>query len=149
MAIQLEKLITNSCVLSSFSHIDNNVRGNKAHDNVTSVERGMSKIMRKLDFIPTLKKDMSHIEIEGVEQIFRNVKYRDGLMYGNDLEFFYTSSSSYALIGVDGGVYLYDDEQEVDLEVDHLAITENNLLIVVCDDEDENRVYFEIEPQDF
>jgi hypothetical protein len=43
------------------------------------------------------------------------------------------------------GLYNHD----LDLEVCHFGITVNNMLIMVCQDEEENYFYYEIEPIDF
>lgn len=107
--------------------------------------------MRKINFEIEFKKDMSNIEIEGVIAIVKNYKYNNGELYGYDIDsgdFIYTSSSSYAMLSVDGLTYL-DDELDTHLTVSHFAISENDMLIMVCHDDDENYYYYEIEPKDF
>lgn len=105
--------------------------------------------MRKLDFQPTFKAEMSNIEIEGVEAIVKNFKYEnDGELHGDDVEFAYTSSSEYATHNIMSPLFV-TDEEENEFEVSHASITQNNMLILVCSDEDENQHFFEIEPSDF
>lgn len=103
--------------------------------------------MRKVDFVPTFKKEMSNIEIAGAEAIVKNYKFETAELMGNDVEFAYTSSSDYATHNIMSSLE-YNDEGIL-LEVNHVGITENNMLILVCSDEDENEHLFEIEPKDF
>lgn len=100
--------------------------------------------MRKVNFEIEFKKDMSNIEIEGVIAIVKNLY--DYSINGDD--FVYTSSSSCAMLSIDGLTYL-DDELDTHLTVSHFAISENDMLIMVCHDDDENYYYYEIEPKDF
>lgn len=105
--------------------------------------------MRKVDFNPDFKQDMSNIEIEGVETIIKNFKYENGEMSGDsEIQFAYTSSSSYATHNIMSPLYFTDDE-EIEYTVDHVGITKNDMLILVCEDDDEETHYFEIEPKDF
>ena|SRR5690554_2941289 len=107
--------------------------------------------MRKINFELNFKKDMSNIEIEGVIAIVCNYKYQNGDLYGYDIDsgdFYYTSSSSYAMLSIDFLTYV-DDETDTHLTVSHFAITESDMLIMVCHDDYENYYYFEIEPKDF
>lgn len=103
--------------------------------------------MRKLDFVPTFKKEMSNIEIEGVEAIVKNYKFETAELMGSEVEFAYTSSSGYATHNI-MSTLTYNDEGTL-LEINHIGITENNMLILVCSDENENEDFFEIEPKDF
>lgn len=107
--------------------------------------------MRKLDFQPTFKSEMSNIEIEGVESIVKKFKYESGDLQGGDVEFAYTSSSDYATHNVMSPLYVVGEEEHEGegYEVSHVAITENGMLILVCSDENENEHFFEIEPSDF
>lgn len=104
--------------------------------------------MRKLDFQPTFKSEMSNIEIEGVESIVKKFKYESGDLQGGDVEFAYTSSSDYATHNIMSPLYVINEE-EGEFEVSHVGITENGMLILVCSDENENEHFFEIEPSDF
>src|SRR5690554_3851263 len=107
--------------------------------------------MRKINFELNFKKDMTNIEIEGVIAIVKNYKYNNGDLYGYDVDsgdFIYTSSSSYAMLGIDGLTYV-DEESDTHLTVSHFGITENNMLIMVCHDDYENYFYYEIEAKDF
>lgn len=104
--------------------------------------------MRKVDFQPKFKKEMTNIEIEGVESIVKKYKYETAELMGSDVEFAYTSSSDYATHNI-MSTLTHMDEDGVLLEVNHAGITENNMLILVCSDEDENEHLFEIEPKEF
>ncbi len=107
--------------------------------------------MRKIDFTPKFKKEMSNIEIEGIERIVETYHHNNGELeahFGN-FGFAYTSSSSYAMYNVTNEVYYHADDFEEPLTVNHFAITENDMLIMACEDEEENDHYFEIEPSDF
>jgi hypothetical protein len=55
----------------------------------------------------------------------------------------YTSSSSYAMYNVTNKIW-YDEK-----EISHFAITENNMLIMVCYDGGENEYMYEIESSDY
>lgn len=100
--------------------------------------------MRQLDFTPNFKKDMSNIEIEGVERIAENWgKEELNIKDVNTFGFAYTSSSSYAMHNVTNHVEFED------MSIEHFAITENDMLIMVVSDSDENYLYFEIEASDF
>ncbi|MCR4362143.1 hypothetical protein NUG13_12460 [Bacillus subtilis] len=106
--------------------------------------------MRKLDFKPKFKAELSDIEIEGIERIVDNYSYNYGDIPDTDaMGFAYTSSSSYGMYNVTNYVEFEDDEEGVLLEVSHFAITENEMLIMVAHDKEDNAVYFEIEPSEF
>lgn len=107
--------------------------------------------MRKINFELNFKKNMSNIEIAGICAIVENYKYHNGDLYGYDIEngdFYYTSSSSYAMLNIDKLTYI-DDETDTHLQVSHFAITENDTLIMVCHDDYENYFYYEIEQSEF
>ena len=105
--------------------------------------------MRQINFEIEFKKDLSNIEIAGMDSIINIVASNsDYDFYGNNEGTYYTSSSAYAMLSVDGLEY-YDNEEEIVLEVNHLAIAENDMLVMVCIDENEKYYYYEIEPKDF
>ena len=103
--------------------------------------------MREVNFEVNFKRDMSNIEIEGVIAIIKNYEHNTGDIWGDSDSWSYTSSSSYAMLGYQD-LRLEHDEYET-LTIDHVAITTGNNLILVCEDEDENRFLFELEPSDF
>lgn len=104
--------------------------------------------MRMIDFELYFKNDWSNIEIEGVIAIIKNYAYEEGDIYGDENSHVYTSSSSYAMLGYQDLNIAHDDFDE-NLVIDHVAITTNNALILVCEDENEKRIYIELEPKDF
>lgn len=105
--------------------------------------------MRKIDFPPTFKKEMSNIEIEGVEAIVKNFKYEDGSLTGEDVDFSHDLSGHYNSHNIMSDLSLYDDEGNK-YEVNHVGITErDDAVILVCEDREGNEHYFEIEPKDF
>lgn len=103
--------------------------------------------MREVNFEVNFKKGWSNIEIEGVMAIIKNYSFNEGDIWGDTDSWTYTSSSSYAMLGYQD-LNLASDEYGV-LTIDHIGITENDMLILVCEDEDENRFLFELEPSDF
>jgi hypothetical protein len=116
--------------------------------------------MRKLDFTPTFKKDLSCIELAGIEKIMDNANeefMNDDTLYDNAVcvpaseacEFAYTSSSSYAMYNVTAEIIVSYDDNDMPIYLSHVAITENNMLILCCHDCLEHEVYYEIEPSDF
>ena len=107
--------------------------------------------MRKLNFVPTFKEEMSNIEIEGVEAIVKKFKYENGDLHGGDVEFAYTSSSGYATHNIMSPLYVIgeDEHDEEEYEVNYVGITKNDMLILVCSDANEENHYFEIEPKNF
>ena len=105
--------------------------------------------MRKIDFEPTFKKEMSNIEIEGIESIAKRLNYDDCGVIGNDWQFAYTSSGDHAMHNNMGEMRIEDLDSDNILDIGYFAITENDMLIMVCEDMDENRIYIEVEPNDF
>lgn len=107
--------------------------------------------MRYLDFKPNFKLDMSNIEIQGIENILDKLgetyDFLEG-MYSDDYGLIYSSTSSYAMLGVNEKIGFGTDERE-ELLISHFAITENNMLVMVAEDKDENYYYYEIENTDF
>lgn len=102
--------------------------------------------MRKIDFKPNFKKDLSNIEIAGIEKVTS-----DYFEAGGYLSTYYTSSGSYAIVGANESLcFEYED---VRYFVGHFALTENNMLIIIGhhhdDYNEEDSCYFEIEPSDF
>lgn len=102
--------------------------------------------MRKIDFTVNFKKDWSNIELEGVIAIIKNYSYTEGDIFGDYDSHVYSSSSSYALLGYTGLNISFED---IEAEIDHVAIDTNNALILVCLDENENEVLIELEAKDF
>lgn len=103
--------------------------------------------MREVNFEVNFKRDWSNIEVEGVIAIIKNYAYSEGDVFGDTDSWSYTSSSSYAMMGYQDLNFASDDYGV--LEVDHVAITTNDMLILVCEDDDENRILIELEPSDF
>lgn len=105
--------------------------------------------MRKLDFTPKFKKEMSNIELEGIERILDTLsKNEESALFCVTAEHYglaYTSSSSYAMYNVTEKIFA----EFPDKEISHFAITENDMLIVVVHDESEKTFYYEIEPNEF
>lgn len=107
--------------------------------------------MRKLTFNPVFKKELSEIEIAGLQYIIDKAKMdiNNNIFgkRGEPVSLAYTSSSGYAMHNVmDTMRYIgeYDD-----LEINHLAITEGDMAIMVCVDKNERYHYYEIEPHDY
>lgn len=108
--------------------------------------------MRKLDFEPKFKDELSNIEIAGIERIVDRYSYNHGTIPDYDqMGLTYIRSRSYAMYNVNATdrVEYKDKETGVSLEVSHFAITENNMLIMVARDAEGNDIYFEIEPNEF
>ena len=102
--------------------------------------------MRKVDFEVEFKKDLSNIEIKGIKSIVDTLQEAYIINANSDgLGLAYTSSTSYAMLGVcNGGNFKYEGNQ-----ISHFSITENNMLIMVCEDGKENLYYYEIENENF
>ena len=107
----------------------------------------MVNSMREINFEVEFKRDWSHIEIEGVIAIIKNYSYSEGDIFGDTDSSVYTSSTSYAMLGYQDLNFASDDYGT--LEIDHVAITTNDMLILVCEDEDGNHILFQLEPSDF
>lgn len=115
--------------------------------------------MRECNFDLKFKADLSNIEIEGVTAIAVHfIASNNGELFCEFIDkddFIYTSSSQYAMLSINDELilsvpsYFGNDIEKDELEVSHFAITVNNMLIMVCYDDDENYYYFEIEPSDF
>lgn len=103
--------------------------------------------MREIDFKVEFKSGWSNIEIEGVIAIIKNYVYTTGDIWGDYDSYAYTSSSSYALLGYQD--LRFEHDEYCTLEIDHVAITTNDMLILVCEDEEGNQHMFELEPSDF
>ena len=109
--------------------------------------------MRKLDFLPNFKKDLSNIELLGIEKALENasldvenVEFLP-MVVESAKDYFglsFTSSSSYAMYGVDTLIFIEDG-----IQISHFSMTENNMLIIVAHDNDENYFYYELENTDF
>jgi hypothetical protein len=85
------------------------------------------------------RKELSNFEIAGIES-FINEWFEEYTGIENACEDFlqiaYTSSSSYAMINECGNAEFND------LTLSHFALTENNLLVAVCHDDEDNYSYF-------
>lgn len=103
--------------------------------------------MREVNFEVEFKREWSNIEIEGVVAIIKNYIYNTGDIWGDSDSYAYTSSSSYAMLGYQD--LRFEHDEYCTLEISHVAITTNNMLIMVCEDENEDRYMFELEPSDF
>jgi hypothetical protein len=95
----------------------------------------------KLNF----KKDLSNIELMGIEHILNSFEtdIESEVLMAEDYGLAYTSSSSYAMYNVTEHV-VFDG-----LTVSHFSITDNDMLIMVCTDDDENNHCYEIEGSDY
>ena len=105
--------------------------------------------MRKIEELTVpFKEELSNLEIAGIERIISTFDYDvTGLIPDLTLyELAYTSSSRYATYNVTA-FYSYEHEGYL-YHIDHFAVTTNNMLIMVCEDEDENKHYFEVETSD-
>lgn len=60
----------------------------------------------------------------------------------NSYHMFYTSSSSCAMLNVQGDELSLDDGQTY---VSYFALTDNHVVIAVCYDKDENTVYYRLD----
>jgi hypothetical protein len=116
--------------------------------------------MRKLDFTPKFKKDLSCIELAGIEKALdvTNASFlEDDTLYDNavcpptseDCEFYYSSTSQYAMYCLSNDKIIAYDDNDMGIYLSHVALTENSMLILCCYDCLENDVYYEIEPKDF
>ena len=103
--------------------------------------------MRFIDELTVeFKKDLSNVELYGIERMIdefdrghdKELPPNDHMEYG----LAYTSSSKYAMYGVT------EDISYCNLKVDHFAITENNMLIMICMDDVETTYYYEVETSD-
>jgi len=113
--------------------------------------------MRKIDFSLDFKQ-MTCVEVEGVTSIMTNYLYINADIYGidsGDLKYklTYTSSNANLIPGlyVDG---LYYDRNGRELEVVAFALAwtsdkKETMLIIICHDEFENKLYYELEPNKF
>ncbi|MGV4321277.1 hypothetical protein [Bacillus mojavensis] len=105
--------------------------------------------MRKVTFDPKFKKNLSEIEIKGIEKIVDEYSMDYGKIPNSEgMEFAYTSSSQYAMYNVTGNVEFEDPETGIVLEVSHFSITENDILLMVAYDVEENPFYFRVEPNE-
>lgn len=102
--------------------------------------------MKKIEFDIQFKKNLSDVEVIGIEAIVDILQEVHILNANtNGLGLAYTSSSSYAMHNVcNGGTFKYKG-----YKIHHFAITENDMLIMVCEDEEENYHYYKIENEDF
>jgi len=93
------------------------------------------------------KKDMSNIELHGIEAMLAEwMEEEHGYRFTTSMsDFFglaYTSSDGYAMYNATNEyILIYEG---LYLPVSHFSITENNMLIIVCNDENENKNYFEL-----
>lgn len=88
------------------------------------------------------RKELSNFEIMGIEE-FINEWFREYFGFDDEmkatenfLSLAYTSSSSYAMLNECGNAELND------LTLSHFALTENNLLVAVCHDDENDYSYF-------
>lgn len=100
--------------------------------------------MRKLDFTPSFKKEMSNIEIAGIEHVLQEeLNEFDADLYDTRAEDYYglayTSSSSYAMYNITN--YHENDEGE---EMKHFALTNNDMLVLVTHDKEETEHFYEV-----
>lgn len=105
--------------------------------------------MRRVTFEPEFKKNLSEIEIKGIERIVDEYSADYGRIPDSEgMEFAYTSSSQYAMHNVTASVNFKDPETGVVLEVSHFSITENDILLMIAYDVEENPFYFRVEPNE-
>lgn len=103
--------------------------------------------MREITCELKFKKELSNIELCGIEYILNGLGLSDGDFLGlvaDDWGLAYTSSSSYAMYNVTEKIWF-----EIEKEVSHFAITENNMLIMVCTDDKEREYLYEVETADY
>ncbi|MCA1066134.1 hypothetical protein QTG56_25395 (plasmid) [Rossellomorea sp. AcN35-11] len=95
--------------------------------------------MRLISAELTFKKELSNLEVRGIEHLLTEL-YEDEIFYSPiDLGLAYTSSSSYAAHNVCDGEFRHDDKI-----ISHFAVTCNNMLIMVCHDDEEVYYYYEV-----
>ena len=105
-------------------------------------------------YLRDFKETMTNIEISGVHALVADwLSEYEEFMHGGELEyshneasrifgFAYTSSSGFAMVNVCNDVCIHYEGHE--LKVQYFAITINNILVMVTEDGEENRIYFEI-----
>ncbi|MBM7598123.1 hypothetical protein JOC34_000480 [Virgibacillus halotolerans] len=94
--------------------------------------------MRKIENLTVaFKKELSNIELKGIEIIINENKE---IPSTDKLGMAYTSSSSYGMYNACNEQQYYDG-----IIISHFAITENNMLIMACHDNNENYTYYEVE----
>lgn len=115
----------------------------------------MNKMLLMNDFKKVFKKEWSEYETLGViqfiEKYFKEHKEDFKIVAGNFkawesidsiLGLPYTSSSSYAMLDATCNV---DCRNTDNLRLDHFALTENNILIAVYQDDNENEFYYRMD----
>ena len=103
--------------------------------------------MRMVTFEVEFKRNWSNIEIEGVMAIIKNYADETGDIFGDTDSWGYNSESPYAMLWYQDLNLM--DEYHGTLEISHIGITTNDMLILICQDDDENNILFELEPSDF
>jgi hypothetical protein len=113
--------------------------------------------LTKVDFKPIFKKELSSIELYGIEAMIREMNEDETFFFTpENLGLAYTSSSDYAMYNICNGGDFYieepettydddDNEKTTYIQASHWAITENNMLLLCCYNEEENEVFFEVE----
>lgn len=119
--------------------------------------------MRKIEKLNVaFKKDLSNIELFGIERILEKLHQNyiddDTIFEEGELLFIpcelekyglaYTSTSGYAMYNVTNAIDFGYDSSDFAITLSHFAITENDMLVAVCSNIYENTVLFEVEISD-
>lgn len=102
--------------------------------------------IRKINWNVEFKKEMSELELYGIERVIDNYWYDETFDFDSEvLGLAYTSSSQYAMYNVCNGDFTYYDEDlREDLTISHFAVTSTGHLVMICNDRIENEFMFEL-----
>lgn len=110
--------------------------------------------MRKINCKLSFKKDLSNIELMGIERILDCIDEASEIeeltgVRSEDYGLAYTSSNGYGMYNVTENITIeYHDEYNW-INIGYFAITVNGMLIAVCYDANDNEYLYEIESSDY
>ena len=106
---------------------------------------GMVINMKQVDSNVKFKNDLSNAEVEGVGKLIKEFASASGNIWGSYHAPVGKSISSYAMVVYENLHICYDDE---DMNVKHVAITTEDVSVLVCCDEEGSEIIIELEKSD-
>jgi len=96
--------------------------------------------IREINWNVEFKKEMTELEIYGIERVIDTYYNDEDFDFNTEaLGLAYTSSSDYAMYNVCNGEFTYED-----IVISHFAVTTQGHLVMICHDNEEYEIRFEL-----